>query len=115
MVRRLAIIIGWMAVVAIVFSTLSPISLRPRTGHPDTERFVAFFIAGACFAIGYPRYRRWVSLGIVVGGTLLEVAQLTVPGRDAHVHDALVKIAGGVAGLTLAALADHLVTRQRLI
>ena len=115
MVRKLAIITGWMAVIAIVFSTLSPIGLRPRTGHPDAERFLAFFLAGACLAIGYPRCRRWVSLGIVVGGALLEAGQFLVAGRDAHVHDAAVKVVGGVVGITLAAIADHLATRQRPI
>ncbi len=114
MIRRLAIVIGWMAVTVIVFSTLSPIGLRPRTGHPDTERFLAFFLAGACLAIGYPRYRRWVSLGVVIGGALLEAGQLLIPGRDAHVHDAAVKIIGGVIGITLAAVADHLATRRHL-
>ena len=113
MIRRLAIVVGWMAVLTIVFATLSPIGLRPKTGHPDLERFGAFFLAGACFAIGYPRFRRWASLAIVVGAAMLEAGQLLVPGRDAHVHDAIVKIIGGIVGLTLAALADHVLTRRK--
>ena len=89
MIRRLAIVVGGAAVLVIVFATLSPIGLRPKTGHPDLESFGAFFLAGACFAIGYPRYRRWVSMGIVIGASALEAAQLLVPGRDVHVHDAV--------------------------
>ena len=114
MVRKLALVAGWLVVAVIVFSTLSPIHLRPKTGHPDLERFAAFFLAGGFFAVAYPRYRRWVSAGIVIGAIGLEAAQLLVPGRDAHIHDAVVKVIGGVLGLTLTALADHAVQTQRL-
>jgi peptidoglycan/LPS O-acetylase OafA/YrhL len=112
MVRKLAMIGGWLVVAVIVFSTLSPLHLRPKTGHPDLERFAAFFLAGACFAVAYPRHRRLVSAALVVGAALLEAAQLLVPGRDAHVHDAVIKAVGGVAGLTLAALAEHRLGRS---
>ncbi|WP_158914702.1 VanZ family protein [Caulobacter sp. S45] len=114
MVRKLALAIGWLIVAVIVFSTLSPIHLRPKTGHPDFERFVAFFLAGACFAVAYPRHRRWVSAAIVVGACLLEAAQLLVPGRDAHVHDAVVKVVGGLVGMAIAALIDHRIAIRRL-
>ena len=113
MIRRLALVAGWLAVAIIVFATLSPIGLRPKTGHPDLERFGAFFLAGACFAVAYPKRRRWVSVAIIIGAGLLEAGQLLVPGRDAHLHDAIVKAVGGVVGLTLAALADHLLARGR--
>ena len=108
LIRRIALVLGWLAVAVIVYSTLSPIHLRPRTGHPDFERFAAFFLAGACFAVAYPHQRRLVSAAIVGGACVLEAAQLLVPGRDAHIHDAAIKALGGVVGLTLAALADHL-------
>jgi VanZ family protein len=32
---------------------------------------------------------------------VLEVAQLAIPDRDAHVADALVKIAGGLIGIAV--------------
>ena len=115
MIRRCALVVGWMAVVSIAFSTLSPIGLRPKTGYPDEERFLAFFMGGACLAIGYPRYRCRVSLGVVIGGSFLEAAQLFIPGRDAHVHHAVVKIIGGLAGLTFAAIAEHLASHQQRV
>lgn len=104
MIRRFAVVLGWLALAAIVFSTLSPLHLRPRTGHPDLERFAAFFLAGACFAWAYPRRWRLVLFAVVVVAGLLEAAQLLVPGRDAHVHDAVIKAVGGAAGVALAAL-----------
>ena len=107
MIRKTALVLGWLTVFMIVYSTLSPIQLRPRTGYPDVERFGAFFLAGGCFAIAYPRHRRWVSLALVVGAGLLEASQLLAPGRHAHLHDAVVKAVGGIVGLTIAALAEH--------
>jgi di/tricarboxylate transporter len=104
MIRRLAVVLGCLALAIIVFSTLSPLHLRPRTGHPDLERFAAFFLAGGCFAWADPR--RWLGMLIAVVAVAagLEVAQLFVPGRDAHLHDAMIKAAGGGAGVILGAL-----------
>jgi VanZ family protein len=112
-IRRCALAAGWLLAAIIAFSTLSPLHLRPKTGHPDLERFAAFFLAGVCFAIAYPRYRRWIALSVVVGAALLEAGQLLVPGRDAHVHDAVVKAAGGLIGVALATLAERQLSRWR--
>ena len=107
MIRKLALALGCLALAVIVFSTLSPLSLRPKTGYPDLERFVAFFLVAACFAVAFPRRAWMVLVAVVLGAALLEAAQLLVPGRDAHVHDAAVKAAGGVLGLMAATLADR--------
>ncbi len=99
-------VLGGLALALIVFSTLSPLHLRPRTGHPDLERFAAFFLAGGCFAWADPPRWRGMLIAVVAIAAGLEAAQLFVPGRDAHVHDAVIKAAGGVAGVLLAVLAS---------
>lgn len=105
--RRLARGLGWIAAAYVAFVTLSPIRYRPQTGHPNLERFAAFFLIGAAFSLGYPTVRRRVSAMLVLGAAALEAGQLFVPGRDAHISDAGVKALGALAGLTLAALAEH--------
>jgi hypothetical protein len=113
MIRRFAFVLGWLALAIIVFSTLSPLHLRPRTGHPDLERFAAFLLAAGCFAWADPPRWRGVLVAVVAVAAGLEAAQLLVPGRDAHVHDAMVKAAGGVAGVILAVLGSKLVEMRR--
>ena len=114
MIRRVALVTGWMLVSIIVFSTLSPIGLRPKTGFPDLERFVAFLLAGASFAVAYPNRRGWVLAALVVGAGFLEVGQLFVPGRDGHLHDAIIKATGGIIGVASMAVAEHLAKRTRI-
>jgi hypothetical protein len=111
--RRSAFVLGWLALAIIVFSTLSPLHLRPRTGHPDLERFAAFLLAGGCFAWADPPRWRGVLLAVIVVAAGLEAAQLLVPGRDAHVHDAMVKAAGGAVGVLLAVLGSRIVEARR--
>ncbi|MGC1302348.1 MAG: hypothetical protein WA840_08230 [Caulobacteraceae bacterium] len=106
-VRAFAAALGFSVIAIILFSTLSPISLRPKTGHPDLERFAAFFLAGGCLTIAYPRRPFVVGVALVLGACLAEAAQLLAPGRDARVHDAVVKASGGVIGLALAAVATR--------
>ncbi|MBB2200664.1 VanZ family protein [Gluconacetobacter tumulisoli] len=83
----------------IVFVTLGPLSDRPGTGHPQAERFAAYFILGAFFSLAYPRHRLWVAIGVVAGSIALELGQLAVPGRDAGVPDAIAKALGGMMGI----------------
>ena len=103
-----------LAVSTIVLATLSLVGLRPKTCFPGLKRFSAFFLSGASFSVGYPRHRDW-ALAILMGGALLEACQLPVPDRDARVHDAVVKVVGGVVGMTLAATADHFVSKRPAI
>jgi VanZ family protein len=91
--------LAWVALLAILAMTLSPIDDRPHLAtDPSVERAAAFFLLGLLFCIGYRQ--RWpIALGIVLvaaGG--FEAAQLLTPDRHAGVADTLVKIAGGVVG-----------------
>lgn len=97
--RRICQIAALALALATVFVTLGPISDRPQTGYPQTERFVAYFVLGAAFSVAYPRYRVWSASGIVVGSIVLELGQLLVPGRDAGLPDAISKALGGITGV----------------
>ncbi|MBM9402438.1 hypothetical protein JUN65_12685 [Gluconacetobacter azotocaptans] len=99
--RRLCQVAAVGLTLFIVFVTLGPLRDRPQTGHPQGERFAAYFILGAVFAVAYPRHRGWIAAGVVVGSIALELGQLAIPGRDAGLPDAAVKALGGMMGTAL--------------
>jgi peptidoglycan/LPS O-acetylase OafA/YrhL len=113
MSRKYVLIVAWLLLAFIVFATLSPIHLRPRTGQPNPERFAAFLLMGAAFAFAMPRRVGLLAVCIVACAFGLEAAQLLVPTRDAHVSDALVKACGGLVGVAIVALADAKLVRRR--
>ncbi len=110
LIRRIAFVMAWLVLALIVFSTLSPIGLRPRLGmFVHVERFGAFAALGFLFAVVYPR--RWLTV-LVVAVCLaigLEFVQTLVSDRHARWSDLGVKMAGGVFG----ALAAHILHGQR--
>ena len=87
--------------IAIVFVTLSPIGLRPQTGHPGLERAAAYLLLGATLGIGFSRWIRHALIFIVCVAGVLELLQFVDPGRHARLGDMLVKAAAGVIGITL--------------
>jgi VanZ family protein len=93
---------AWLLAAVILLWTWGPVRLRPQFGHPQLERFSAFFALGLAMALVYPERRRWVAAGVVVAAVLLEVGQMLFPGRDAGLRDVLAKMAGGVLGVLLA-------------
>jgi VanZ family protein len=97
--RRLCQIAGFLLALYIVFATLGPLSLRPESGYPQAERFAAYFVLGALWAVGYPRRRAWIAAVVVAMSTALELGQFAVPGRDPGFPDVLAKALGGITGL----------------
>jgi VanZ family protein len=104
--RRLCRTAAFGLALYIVFVTLGPLSARPQTGHPQTERFAGYFVLGAVFSVAYPRHRAWIALGVVVGSIALELGQLTVPGRDAGLPDVIAKAFGGITGTAVIPVAS---------
>ena len=101
--KRVALLAAWILAATVVVFTLGPVSDRPQFGHPQGERFGAFFALGLCWAAAYPR-RLWRVLGgLVLAAVVLEAAQALVPGRDPGIPDALAKIAGAAAAVALVA------------
>ena len=113
--RRLAAFAGWAALLAILFSTLSPLGVRPHIPllGADLERFLAFFAAGATFAFAYPRQRWLVLAGIVALAIGLEWLQTLEKTRHGLPHDAIVKVAGATLGSILSATFDTMAQRFR--
>jgi VanZ family protein len=104
MITKLSAVVAWLLLGAIAFVTLSPIDLRPDTGHVISERVLAFIALGAAFGAGYPRrlpFGVTVTLAAAVG---LEAAQFLAPGRHPRLIDASEKLAGGLIGVAIAVM-----------
>ncbi|WP_426424874.1 hypothetical protein [Bradyrhizobium genosp. A] len=99
---------AWLVFGLIVFATLSPIGLRPETGHVRIERFAAYALLGALFVAAYPHhFTRTMSL-VLAAAILLEVLQHLTPDRHGHLIDAMEKFMGGVAGCSFTRLTQIL-------
>ena len=112
--RLAAILIGWAALVVILFATLSPIDERPHIAElgANGERFLAYFLSGALLTFAYPR-QRWLVLGGIVALAMgLEWLQTWEATRHGMPRDALVKCAGAVTGGALTALFDLMMRRR---
>jgi hypothetical protein len=97
-------VIAWIALALIVVVTLGPINLRPMTPFgPDFERFAAFVVLGAVFALTYPKRLIYVAALIVVSCGVFEHAQHFIPDRHADFGNFLIKIAGAAVGMAGAA------------
>jgi hypothetical protein len=91
---------AWACLLAIALFTLGPLGVRPVSGwSPSAERFMAFGVVGALFAVAYPRYILFAAAVVLGAAVLFEVLQLLAPSRHGRAFDAGVKIAGGMAGL----------------
>jgi VanZ family protein len=103
-VQRLSILAGWVALAFIAYATLSPIKDRPVIAGLQFEHFAAFALLGLAFSLGYPR-RTVLIIAVVIGSAFtLEALQLLTPDRHGRLLDALVKAAGGLAGIGMTRL-----------
>lgn len=92
----------------IAIATLAPIGLRPQTGGPAwIERFAAFLVMGATFAVGYPARTLRVACLMAIAALGLELGQTLSPDRHARSADAMEKLLGGVAGVVVASGVDR--------
>lgn len=113
--RRFATVLGWGALLVILFATLSPLDLRPHIPElgADIERFLAYLAAGGLLAFAYPRQRWFVLGGMVVFALGLEWAQTWEATRHGRPHDVVVKVLGTLSGGGLAVSLDYLGRRLR--
>ena len=98
-IKTFGVVAGWLALAFIAFVTLSPIQDRPSFLHPQAERFTAFAVMGLAFVLGYPRRTALIVLFVVFSSFTLEAMQLLTPDRHGRLLDAVVKVAGGLAGI----------------
>jgi hypothetical protein len=113
MVRNLAAFAAWAAFGLICFVTLSPIGLRPQTGDPGLERFVAYAVLGSLFMTAYPRYFTRLATFLAVAALALEVLQHLTPDRDGHLADGMEKVLGAWAGCAAIRFTRILTERPR--
>jgi VanZ family protein len=96
--------VGWLGIAAIgVLSTL-PGDARPHLGTDipgQAEHFLAYFTTSCVLALGY-RKREHVApivLGLMAYASVLEVAQLWIPGRMSRLIDFVASASGVLAGM----------------
>jgi glycopeptide antibiotics resistance protein len=98
--------------VGLLLVTIVPASERPLTGlQHDIEHWVAFFIAGFCFALAFelpiPR-----TLSAAVAFTLsLECLQIPLASRHARFEDFIVDTIGICLGILIARFGKNLLPR----
>lgn len=103
-IRNLLLVAAWTELIGIIFMTLSPIGLRPETGHAGPERFVAYGVLSTLFMSAYPGHFTRVMIFVLTVAASLELAQHLTPDRHGHLADALEKFGGGVAGCSVTRL-----------
>ncbi|GJE57130.1 MULTISPECIES: hypothetical protein [Methylobacterium] len=109
---KLARLMCWTLVAALVFVTLAPIGLRPVvTQDADIERALAYALLGFLLALAYPRH--WLlafcaGIGIAAG---LEFGQVFTASRHGRLADFVVKAAA--AGIGVVAAQGLLALRSR--
>jgi hypothetical protein len=110
--NKIAIAGAWVTLSLICFVTLSSVDLRPHTGEPALERFIAYAVLGGLFMAAYPRHfiRSATLLAIFALG--LEALQHLTPDRHGHVADSLQKLLGAWAGCATLKLAQILTERR---
>jgi hypothetical protein len=96
--RRAAVLLAWGLAFSLIVVTWGPQEIRPRIGHPDLERFAAYFLTAAIFVAAYPRRVVPIVLASVVFAFMLEFGQFFTDDRDPRFTDAVVKALGGLCG-----------------
>jgi VanZ family protein len=106
---------AWSLAAFVVFATLGPQSLRPHLPPEfgaQAERFGAYFVTAAAFALAYPTRKLSIAGLVVFAAIILEIGQAFSPGRDPGVPDAIAKALGGLAGVIAVAGGERLLPRQ---
>jgi VanZ family protein len=100
--RRVALLLAWTLAAGLIVVTWGPLEVRPSIGHPEIERFGAYFLTAAVFVAAYPRRALVIALASVFFAFMLEFGQFFAPGRDPRFTDAVVKALGGLCGVAAA-------------
>ena len=93
---------AWLAVLAVIVLSMVPGSMRPHVLQNDyAEHFLAYFICGSLFAIGYQRPVQLLLNAVLLAtcAASLEVIQLWIPGRTASVSGFEISAIGAWIGL----------------
>ena len=112
MIRKIARLSFTIGFIAVTWLSLTPQDALPEIHMWDKlQHLMAYAVLAICGAVGFlgRRPRLIVSIGLIVLGCGLEVAQAAVPGRNPSIGDAVANIAGIALGLATAWIGDRLV------
>ena len=87
--------------------TVLPVRFRPRTGHGNAERLLAFGVVGGAMARALSGRPALAAVNVVAMALLLESVQLLVPSRHGRLEHVLQKSAGGIAGVAIGNVLDQ--------
>lgn len=103
MMTRLAALAAWLLLAFIVFSTVSPIGMRPHDVLPvQVDRALAFFLLSGAFVVGYPRHWLIIGAACIASAFAIEALQFLSATRHPQLIDASVKAVGAALGVSAA-------------
>jgi len=93
---------AWLAVLIVIILSVVPGNLRPHMlGNSGYEHFAAYFITSVLFAVGYSRPMQLLAILVMLAtcAGMLEIVQLSIPGRMASVGDFVAGTIGAWIGV----------------
>jgi VanZ family protein len=96
---------AWSLAAAIVILSLVPPALRPETSAPHSlEHLLIYAATGFAFGLGYKRRHDLLAVFLVISSSIIEIAQLFVPGRHARLSDLIIDAVAACIGLATSSL-----------
>jgi VanZ family protein len=106
---------GWVFVAVVIMLSLVPGGYRPHLEGVtnEFEHVIAYAGTAGAFTLVNPGIRKAtiIVFSLTALGTLLEIAQLMVPGRNASLRDIAADAVGALIGVGLAALVRRIFLR----
>jgi VanZ family protein len=95
-------VIAWLCVATIVVLSIVPGTHRPHVlPAPKLEHLAAYFVVGAVLVVGFLEQGRYILTGLCLTflAGALEIAQLSIPGRESKLSDWAISSLGAWAGI----------------
>jgi VanZ family protein len=107
MIQTIAQFAAAVLLAGIIFVTLSPLNLRPRTGFVGAERAVAYLLLAMATVVAFPDQFWFAALAVLIVALGLEIAQQLTPDRHGELIDAMQKVAGALVGCAIGYLINR--------
>src|ERR1700733_2202132 len=95
-------VIGWLGVATIIVLSIVPGTHRPHVLQaPKLEHLAAYFVVGAVLVVSFFEQGRYIVIGLCLTflAGALEIAQLSIPGRESKLSDWAVSSLGAWGGI----------------
>jgi VanZ family protein len=110
-IRNISLFAFIVLLAIVIYATLAPVNLRPRTGHVHAERMLAFAALAASLSAAYPRHWGRVAVTMVAIAFGLEFLQGLIPTRDPRLSDATEKAVGALIGVWEGAVVSNVLAQ----